>query len=253
MEVLKLDNRNTTLVDSVEESLIRFFKEKGLRPGSSIPNEIELAASLGVGRPVLREALSPPSPLLRMVQLTDAQGRTPLHIAAARANPAALLLLHCMGARDTTPDREGRLALDIIQELGADEMAARLPFWENRGKQEGRMVVNLQQSKTVQIRGRKYRLEAKGFLSYASLATNEGELAYVAAVQGAAASLPEDERYNIQNNDTDLPYIPDHIGLSPLPGDSGRVSPWYWRNGGFRRDAGPRCSNACGRRLPRSC
>lgn len=33
MEVLKLDNRNTTLVDSVEESLIRFFKEKGLRPG----------------------------------------------------------------------------------------------------------------------------------------------------------------------------------------------------------------------------
>ena len=47
MEVLKLDNRNTTLVDSVEESLIRFFKEKGLRPGSSIPNEIELAASLG--------------------------------------------------------------------------------------------------------------------------------------------------------------------------------------------------------------
>ena len=183
---------------------------------------------------VLREALSPPSPLLRMVQLTDAQGRTPLHIAAARANPAALLLLHCMDARDTTPDREGRLALDIIQELGADEMAARLPFWENRGKQEGRMVVNLQQSKTVQIRGRKYRLEAKGFLSYASLATNEGELAYVAAVQGAAASLPEDERYNIQNNDTDLPYIPDHIGLSPLPGDSGRVSPWYWRNGGFR-------------------
>ena len=109
------------------------------------------------------------------------------------------------------------------------------------------MVVNLQQSKTVQIRGRKYRLEAKGFLSYASLATNEGELAYVAAVQGAAASLPEDERYNIQNNDTDLPYIPDHIGLSPLPGDSGRVFPWYCR------DAGPRCSNACGRRLPRSC
>ena len=45
---------------------------------------------------VLREALSPPSPLLRMVQLTDAQGRTPLHIAAARANPAALLLLHCI-------------------------------------------------------------------------------------------------------------------------------------------------------------
>ena len=45
MRMLKLDNRHTTLVDSVEESLIRYFKEQGLRPGSSIPNEIELAAS----------------------------------------------------------------------------------------------------------------------------------------------------------------------------------------------------------------
>lgn len=54
----KLDNHHTTLVDSVEESLIRYFKEQGLRPGSSIPNEAELATSLGVGRPVLREALS---------------------------------------------------------------------------------------------------------------------------------------------------------------------------------------------------
>ena len=42
MEGPKLDNRNTTLVDSVEESLIRFFKEQGLRPGSSIPNEANL-------------------------------------------------------------------------------------------------------------------------------------------------------------------------------------------------------------------
>lgn len=58
MEGPKLDIRNITLVDSVEESLIRYFREQGLRPGSSIPNETELAASLGVGRPVLRETLS---------------------------------------------------------------------------------------------------------------------------------------------------------------------------------------------------
>ena len=57
MEELKLANHNTTLVDSVEESLISYFKEQGLRPGCSIPNEMELAASLGVGRAVLREAL----------------------------------------------------------------------------------------------------------------------------------------------------------------------------------------------------
>lgn len=39
MEELKLANHNTTLVDSVEESLISYFKEQGLRPGCSIPNE----------------------------------------------------------------------------------------------------------------------------------------------------------------------------------------------------------------------
>ena len=35
MEELKLANHNTTLVDSVEESLISYFKEQGLRPGCS--------------------------------------------------------------------------------------------------------------------------------------------------------------------------------------------------------------------------
>ncbi|MBO5187861.1 MAG: FadR family transcriptional regulator [Alistipes sp.] len=58
MKALKIENNHKTLVDSVEESLIRYFKEQGLRPGCSIPNETELAASLGVGRAVLREALS---------------------------------------------------------------------------------------------------------------------------------------------------------------------------------------------------
>ena len=58
MEGLVLNNSKTTLVDDVEESLINYFKEKGLRPGSSIPNEVQLAESLGVGRSVVREALS---------------------------------------------------------------------------------------------------------------------------------------------------------------------------------------------------
>lgn len=53
-----LERPSTTLVDRVEESLIQFFKDKGLRIGSGIPNETELAQSLGVGRPVIREALS---------------------------------------------------------------------------------------------------------------------------------------------------------------------------------------------------
>lgn len=55
---LKIHSTHTTLVDRVEERLIDYFKEQGLRPGSSIPPETALAAALGVGRSVLREALS---------------------------------------------------------------------------------------------------------------------------------------------------------------------------------------------------
>ena len=55
---LKINKPHTTLVDQVEESLIAYFKEQGLRPGSSIPPEAELANALGVARTVLREALS---------------------------------------------------------------------------------------------------------------------------------------------------------------------------------------------------
>jgi len=58
VEGLVLNNYNKTLVDSVEESLVNYFKEKGFRPGSSIPSETELAEALGVGRSVVREALS---------------------------------------------------------------------------------------------------------------------------------------------------------------------------------------------------
>lgn len=58
MDNLRINRTGQTLVDQVEEKLIEYFKEQGFRPGSSIPNESDLAASLGIGRTVLREALS---------------------------------------------------------------------------------------------------------------------------------------------------------------------------------------------------
>jgi len=58
MDSLKINAQKVTLVDQVEEKLIDYFKEKGLRPGSPIPNEMELSGALGVARSVLREALS---------------------------------------------------------------------------------------------------------------------------------------------------------------------------------------------------
>lgn len=58
MESLKIHNQSTTLVDQVEDNLLSYFRTHDLRVGDPIPNELELAASLGVARSVLREALS---------------------------------------------------------------------------------------------------------------------------------------------------------------------------------------------------
>lgn len=55
---MKIEIKQTTLVDQVEDSLLTYFKENDLRCGDPIPNENNLAAELGVARSVIREALS---------------------------------------------------------------------------------------------------------------------------------------------------------------------------------------------------
>lgn len=58
MENMRINTSTITLVDQVEDNLLTYIKTKDLRPGDVIPNELELAAALGVARSVLREALS---------------------------------------------------------------------------------------------------------------------------------------------------------------------------------------------------
>jgi GntR family transcriptional regulator, transcriptional repressor for pyruvate dehydrogenase complex len=71
MDNLKIINHSITLVDQVEDSLLEYFKRNNMKPGDSIPNEEELAASLGVARSVLREALS----RLRMLGMIESRTR----------------------------------------------------------------------------------------------------------------------------------------------------------------------------------
>ena len=71
MDSLKVHNPTTTLVDQVEDNLLNYLKEKDLRAGDSIPNEMELSAALGVARSVLREALS----RLKMMGMIDTRTR----------------------------------------------------------------------------------------------------------------------------------------------------------------------------------
>ena len=60
--MLNLDNlapiENQTQVDKIEMSLQEFFRNEDLRPGDSIPNEMELSKALKVSRTSVREALA---------------------------------------------------------------------------------------------------------------------------------------------------------------------------------------------------
>ena len=55
---MKINTDTVTLVDQVEHSLLNYFKDNDLRCGDPIPNEHQLADEFGVGRSVVREALS---------------------------------------------------------------------------------------------------------------------------------------------------------------------------------------------------
>ena len=72
MDTLKIYTpTTTTLVDQVEEALLNYLKNKNLKIGDSIPNEIEIANALGVARSVLREALS----RLKMLGMIESRTR----------------------------------------------------------------------------------------------------------------------------------------------------------------------------------
>lgn len=71
MDHLKISNHQITLVDQVEEKLLKYFKDNNLNIGSSIPNEQELTLALGVARSVLREALS----RLKMMGMIESRTR----------------------------------------------------------------------------------------------------------------------------------------------------------------------------------
>lgn len=71
MNSLKINHEPTTLVDLVEESLLKYIKEQNLKPGDRLLHEDELAEKLGVGRNVVREALS----RLRSLGMLDSRKR----------------------------------------------------------------------------------------------------------------------------------------------------------------------------------
>ncbi|CEN53804.1 FadR/GntR family transcriptional regulator [Capnocytophaga canis] len=58
IELQKIEpSENVSLVDRIEQQIILYIKENDLRPGDSLPKEMELAEQLGVSRTAVREAM----------------------------------------------------------------------------------------------------------------------------------------------------------------------------------------------------
>lgn len=75
----------SSLPDKVEIKLIRYFLDNELKPGDAVPKELDLAASLGVSRTVIREALL----RLRLTGLIESKKKR----GAVISNPDLLALL----------------------------------------------------------------------------------------------------------------------------------------------------------------
>lgn len=71
MNQLQIKEQGSTLVDLVEEKLLKYLRDNDYCIGNAIPNEVELSSSLGVARSVLREALS----RLKMIGMIDSRTR----------------------------------------------------------------------------------------------------------------------------------------------------------------------------------
>ena len=78
MPTLEMPTINkSTLVDDVEEHIIKYLIDNNLKPGDLLPKEIDFAESMGVSRSVIREALS----RLKMLGILKSYKRRGLEVA----------------------------------------------------------------------------------------------------------------------------------------------------------------------------
>lgn len=74
------ESKSNSLVDQIENYIIEYIKSNNLRPGDTLPKELDLSQKFGVARGVLREALS------RLKMLGIIESRTNRGIVIAEPN-----------------------------------------------------------------------------------------------------------------------------------------------------------------------
>ncbi|WP_177195256.1 FadR/GntR family transcriptional regulator [Parapedobacter indicus] len=105
------DYKGATLVDWVENSIIKDIRDNKLSKGAEIPNELELAEKFDVGRNVIRESLS----RLRMLGIIESRKRRGMVVAQPNVMAAFHKVVNPhMLSRETIIDLLGmRVSLEI--------------------------------------------------------------------------------------------------------------------------------------------
>lgn len=112
MDSLKIQDQKITLVDQVQDMLLNYMTDNGFHLGDTLPNEIDLASSLGVARSVLREALS----RFKMTGLIESRSRRGMIISEPSLFGGMRRIVNPMWMTDET--LMDMLELRISMEIG---------------------------------------------------------------------------------------------------------------------------------------
>lgn len=91
--------RQIRLSDQVVQHLQAYIVEQGLQSGDRLPSESELARTLGVGRPTVREAMN----LLAGAGLVRVSTGKPPVVGAITGDAISLIVSHAMAVRQIAP------------------------------------------------------------------------------------------------------------------------------------------------------
>ena len=139
--------KSTTAVSEVTRRLLEYFTSGSIEPGDRLPPERQLAASMGVGRSAIREALAALE-VLGVVNVRPGSG-TYLRGAVSELLPQTLswgLMLGASKTRELIGVRHGlevqaaRLAAAAVTDEGLERLAAHLATMEANKSNYGDFV-----------------------------------------------------------------------------------------------------------------
>lgn len=148
-----MKNKRVTLVDEVENCILEYIEKNNYKKGDRLPSESQLIESLGVGRSVLREALS----RLRMLGLIETRTKTGMVVSEPNIMVSLKKVINSKlyGEKTLIDLLEFRIALEIgISDLIIENVT-------NQDIEELKEIVNNGRDNAYYLPEEEYRFHTK--------------------------------------------------------------------------------------------